>query len=127
MATTSLDRMKQAALLIALGWLPGVAGAQSIPTQLSAPDTAASDLFGNAVAISDSGNTAIVGAYLDDAAGGTNSGSASVYVRDAGGNWTFQQKLEAPDGAAGDSFGVSVALSADGNLALVGAYQDDTG
>ena len=107
--------------------LPGLASAQASVTTLLAPDGAPSDLFGAAVAISDSGDTALVGAYRDNAAGGTDSGSASVYVRDPGGNWTFQHKLEAPDAAGGDQFGVSVALSADGNLALVGAYADDVG
>ncbi|MCP4905698.1 MAG: hypothetical protein GY910_12030 [bacterium] len=112
------------ACALALGFAGG-AGATS--EQLLAPDAAASDFFGTAVAISDSGDTAIVGAYRDNATGGTDSGSASVYVRDGGGNWTFQQKLEAPDAAAGDLFGASVALSADGSLALVGASQDDIG
>ncbi|MFP8879251.1 MAG: hypothetical protein VCE43_07175, partial [Myxococcota bacterium] len=102
-----------------------IISSNTINAQLLAPDAVASDLFGAAVAISDSGDTAIVGAYQDNTAGGADSGSASVYVRGGGGNWTFQQKLEAPDGAAGDLFGVSVALSADGNLALVGAYADD--
>ena len=114
------------ACALALGFAGG-AGAQATSEQLLAPDAAASDFFGTAVAISDSGDTAIVGAYRDNATGGTDSGSASVYVRDAGGNWSFQEKLEAPDAAAGDLFGASVALSADGNLALVGAYADDVG
>jgi len=113
-------------LVLAGGLLSaGGAWAQSSSAQLLAPDAASSDFFGTAVAISDSGDTAIVGAYRDNAGGGTDSGSASVYVRDGGGNWTFQHKLEAPDAAAGDLFGASVALSADGNLALVGASADD--
>ena len=40
-----------------------------------------------------------------------------------GDNWTEEAKLTADDGAAGDYFGYSVALS--GNTSLVGAYRDD--
>lgn len=35
------------------------------------------------------------------------------------------QKLLADDGAAGDKFGNSVSLSADGGIALIGASGDD--
>jgi hypothetical protein len=38
-------------------------------------------------------------------------------------NWTELQKLFAPDGSAGDIFGVSVSI--DGDTALIGAYYDD--
>ena len=81
--------------------------------QLFAADGAAGDLFGSAVAIR--GETVIVGAVHDDGA----RGSAYVFVRN-GTNWSQQQKLIALDGAAGNNFGVSVALA--GETALVGAY-----
>jgi hypothetical protein len=42
----------------------------------------------------------------------------------SGASWTEQQKLVASDGAAGDHFGFSVALS--GDTALIGANQDDS-
>ncbi len=38
-----------------------------------------------------------------------------------------QTRLQASDAAASDNFGISVALSADGNTAIVGAYFDDNG
>ena len=38
-----------------------------------------------------------------------------------------QQDLTATDGAAGDQFAFSVALSGDGNTALVGAYNKSGG
>jgi hypothetical protein len=74
--------------------------------------------LGNAVAIS--GDTALVGAlgYPSDA----HTGAAYVFVR-SGGVWKLQKKLVAPDGAAGDDFGQSVAIS--GNTALVGASSHD--
>ncbi|MCZ7683466.1 MAG: FG-GAP repeat protein [Sandaracinaceae bacterium] len=89
--------------------------------KLEASDGAASDYFGISVALD--GDTALVGARADDTSGGTNAGSAYVFVR-SGTTWTAQTKLEASDGAAGDAFGYSVAL--DGDSALVGAPYDDT-
>jgi len=87
--------------------------------KLTAADGMTSDWFGYSVALS--GDTALVGAYFDDDKG-TDSGSAYIFTR-SGASWTQQAKLVAGDGAAGDSFGISVALS--GETALVGAYSDD--
>ena len=78
------------------------------------------DRFGNSVAIS--GATAIVGAHNDDD-NGSHSGSAYLF-----GTTTGRQlfKLLPNDGAAGDFFGTSVAIS--GTTAIVGAvYDDDNG
>ena len=83
---------------------------------LSAAAGAAGDRFGYAVALS--GETALVGAPYRDTAGQADAGAAYVFTR-SGGAWTPQQMLSAGDGAAGDSFGISVALS--GETALVGA------
>jgi len=88
--------------------------------KLIASDAAASDGFGFGVSLS--GDTAVVGAVLDDNAGGADAGSAYVFVR-SGGVWTQQQKLTASDGAAHASFGYSVSLS--GDTAVVGAVADD--
>jgi hypothetical protein len=71
-----------------------------------------------------SGDTALVGATGDDVGTNADQGSAYVFVRN-GTAWSLQQKLTAADGAAGDEFGVSVALS--GDTALVGADWDDVG
>src|SRR5206468_3453276 len=49
-------------------------GAWSQQAQLKAADAAASDYFGISVAVS--GDTAVVGAYGDDTAAGTDAGSA---------------------------------------------------
>ncbi len=80
------------------------------------------DYFGFSVAVS--GDTAVIGAYLDDD-GGIDSGSAYVFTRDINGIWSQQAKLTASDAAANDEFGFSVALS--GDTAVIGAYQDDDG
>ncbi len=86
--------------------------------KLTASDAGRKDRFGLSVGIS--GDTAIVGAYGDNDAGG-DSGSAYVFRRDEGGpgNWGEEVKLTASDAARGASFGWSVAISRD--VAIVGA------
>lgn len=90
-------------------------------SKLVASDGAAGDSFGYSVSISNDGNTAVIGAYQDD----TTLGSAYVFVR-TGSTWTQQAKLLALDGVAGDAFGFSVAISSDGNTAVIASYQDDS-
>jgi hypothetical protein len=72
--------------------------------------------FGNAVALD--GDRAIVGASRADINGEANRGAAYVFVRQ-GGEWVEETQLLAFDGAEGDHFGSSVALS--GDTAVVGA------
>ena len=93
--------------------------------KIQASDAQASDNFGFSVSLSSDGNTALVGAYGEDA-GGTNAGAAYVFTR-SNGTWTQQQKIQASDPQASDYFGYSVSLSGDGNTALVGAHPEDTG
>jgi hypothetical protein len=88
--------------------------------KLVASDGAQGDLF-SGYAVSLDGDTAVIGAYQDDD-NGANSGSAYVFTR-TGTTWTQQAKLVASDGAAGDWFGIAVALS--GNTAFIGACCDD--
>src|SRR5262245_20878716 len=64
------------------------------------------------VSVAVEGDTAVVGAYQDDNAGGFDAGSAYVFVR-AGGVWTQQAMLTNEDGVASDRFGYSVAISGD--------------
>jgi hypothetical protein len=87
--------------------------------KLTASDAAAGDQFGFSVSIS--GNTAIIGANLDDDAG-SDSGSAYVFVR-SWTTWIQHAKLTASDAASGDHFGSSVSIS--GETAIVGARWDD--
>jgi hypothetical protein len=90
--------------------------------QLMAADGAANDAFGCSVALS--GEMAIIGASGHSVGGNANQGAAYVFTR-SGTAWTQQQQLVAPDGAASDNFGCSVAIS--GETALVGANQDGIG
>jgi hypothetical protein len=84
--------------------------------KLTAGDAAAGSRFGSSLGLSADGATAIIGSRGN----GLGPGAAYVFTR-SGGVWTQQQKLTAGDGAAGDYFGSSVALSADGATALAGA------
>lgn len=103
-----------------------VGGVWALQQRLLAGDGTAFDQFGVSVAISANGNTCVVGANIDDNSGGADAGSAYVFTR-SGGTWTQQQRLQAADAAAVDYFGISVALSSDGNTCLVGAPFDDNG
>ncbi len=88
--------------------------------KLTASDGAVNDLFGGSVALD--GNTAVVTARLDDISAVTDQGSAYVFVR-SGTTWTQQAKLTASDGATTDNFGVAADII--GNIAIIGANQDD--
>lgn len=95
-------------------------GVWSQQQKLTAADGVAEDNFGWSVAID--GDTAVVGANLDDGTG-IDQGSVYVFVR-SGVTWSQQQKLTAGDAAAGDQFGVSVAIS--GDSIVVGSFGDDS-
>ena len=78
---------------------------------------------GASVALSADGNTALIGGDFDNG----YVGAAWVYTRDSHGEWTQEgAKLVGP--TAGSSYqGISVALSGDGNTAVVGGYADNAG
>ncbi len=86
--------------------------------KFTAFDGAVRDFFGYAVSIF--GDTAIVGAWADDAMD-RDSGSAYVFKR-TGSTWTYQSKLVPSDGTANADFGGAVSLF--GDTAVVGAFQD---
>lgn len=92
--------------------------------QLQSPVGQSTSQFGVSVALSNDGNTALVGAYLESAGGFTRCGTAYVFVQSAG-VWNVQATLSANDKANYDSFGRYVALSADGNTAIIGADTAD--
>ncbi|MCH8823796.1 MAG: hypothetical protein IH984_09850 [Planctomycetes bacterium] len=88
-------------------------------TKLSVSDAEPGAFSGSKLSLSADGNIAILNNYrdgeIDDYAG-----AAHIFVR-VGTKWTHQQKLLANDGAAGDNFGWSVDISADGSAVIVGA------
>ncbi len=109
-------------------------GRWSAPTELSLGSAAVGagpnrdgDSFGKAVALSADGNTALIGAPGRAVNGRPRAGAAYIY-RFSSGNWSRPVQLSlgskatgGQQGRSGDVFGSSVALSDDGNTALVGA------
>ena len=91
--------------------------------KITAGDTTTGDVFGDALAID--GDIIVVGARRNDDRG-DESGSAYVFRKDEGGveNWGEVAKLVPDDGAAGDWFGISMAI--DGDMAVVGALTADS-
>jgi len=83
---------------------------------------AEADEFGTAVALSEDGTTLAVGANFNDGTG-VNAGHVRVYSF-ADGTWT-QIGSDIDGEAAGDQFGGSVDLSADGTVLAVGARFND--
>ncbi len=97
--------------------------------KLTASDGDTSDEFGYSVAVD--GDTIVVGAHLDDHTDGDgdtddDEGAAYVFTKPANGwaDMTQTAKLTAFGAAAGDEFGISVAV--DGDTILVGAHQNDS-
>ncbi len=88
--------------------------------KLGASDGASFDYFGESVSVN--GNTAVIGAALDDCDAGESCGSAYVF-RFNGTEWVEEQKLTAQDAGVVDQFGASVSV--DGDRILIGAFQDD--
>jgi hypothetical protein len=104
---------------------------------IKASNTDAGDFFGAALALSIDGTTLAVGAYGEGSittgtsgSGQTdnsapNSGAAYVFIR-SGNNWTQQAYIKASNTDAGDQFGWALALSGDGAMLAVGAYNEDS-
>jgi phosphodiesterase/alkaline phosphatase D-like protein len=81
--------------------------------------------FGDSVALSSNGNTALIAGFRDNAA----TGAVWVFTR-SGTTWSQQgAKLTASSGeeTSGGEFGRSVALSSEGNTALIGEPGDSFG
>ena len=88
--------------------------------KLVAEDAVEKAEFGHSVAIS--GDTAIVGAYLDPHDGKNKAGSAYIFVSERG-EWEQQAKLTPDDADDGKNFGKSVAIHK--HTAIVGAHLDN--
>jgi hypothetical protein len=78
--------------------------------------------FGRTVAVSADGDTALVGGPRDI----SEAGAVWVFTR-TGSTWTQQAKLIGGEESGAGHFGRGVALSADGNTALIGAPNDEGG
>jgi hypothetical protein len=99
----------------------------SAPTAtLTDSASATGDNFGESVAISGDGSTAVVGTYV-----GSGPGYADVFNVSNEGSWattsTPTGSLADPTPQTGVRFGFSVSLSADGTMALIGAPGSNSG
>jgi len=103
---------------------------------LKASNAGVDDRFGWAVAISADGGTLAAGAHSEDSSATgingnqsdnskTDSGAVYVFTKTSG-NWNQQAYLKASNTGAGDEFGKALALSANGNVLIVGAPQEDS-
>jgi hypothetical protein len=102
---------------------------------LKASNAQEDDLFGGALALDATGTTLAIGAtgeasastdidgdQNNDAAGG--AGAVYIFTHN-GVTWVQGAYIKAPNAESLDSFGASLALSADGNTLAVGAPQED--
>jgi hypothetical protein len=93
-------------------------------SKLTASDETGSAYFGSSAALSADGNTALIGGPCDNGGCPPGVGAAWVFTR-SGSAWTQQgAKLVATDENGTASFGADIALSADGNLPVVGGDFD---
>lgn len=93
----------------------------TLQKKIQASDGANGDLFGSSVATSQDGNTILIGTGKT-----SNNGFVYAFTR-SGSLWSQQAKLSTSDGATGDLFGKnSIALSSDGNTAVISASGDDS-
>ena len=103
---------------------------------VKASNTEADDRFGNSLALAADGNTLAVGASREGSnaigIGGdqtdnsaTSSGAVYVFTR-SGSTWSQQAYVKASNTEAGDGFGNSLALAADGNTLAVGAFGEES-
>jgi len=113
----------------AIGW--------SQQAYIKASNTSAGDEFGNAVSLSDDGNTLAVSAVFEDSSAtgiggnqgnfvvGTDSGAVYLFGR-VGTVWSQQAYVKASNTNAADQFGYTVSLSGNGTTLAVGAKFEDS-
>jgi hypothetical protein len=127
-----LVRIMKVLLEVKMVLLMSLARSGSTWTQqqkIQSSDIQGGDNFGGSVSINSDATYAIVGAKSEDGGAGNplaNAGAAYVFSRD-GTTWSQQAKLVSDDLQFVDNFGQSVAISGDGNTAIVGVAGEDGG
>ena len=94
------------------------------PRILKADNIGNGDLFGTSVAVSNAGSIIVVGAPGEDGDGRLDSGAAYRFVKSEGDGvpaWNPPLRFKAANSGAGDLYGSSVAVSANGEVLAVGA------
>ena len=122
-------------------------GLWDVEAFVKAPSAGAGDLFGLDLALSADGATLAVGSFGEDSSatgaftdldadgaqsamgdnGARGAGAVAVYQRSPDGEWAAASYVKASNTGPNDSFGVAVALSADGATLAVGARTEDGG
>lgn len=113
-----LQRLVMAALIL----VPSVQGQWIQSAKLVGTGALGPAGLGFSVAVSADGQTAVVGGPSDD----RSVGAAWVFTRN-GDTWNLEAKLVGQDATGPARQGHSVAISADGNTALVGGPGDNNG
>jgi FG-GAP repeat len=90
-------------------------------TQFQDPNPQAGDQFGESVAVSQDGSTAVVGAPNYSTGSNGLTGAAYVFTNDGTG-WVLATTLLPTDNAMYDRLGVSVAITPDSTQIVVGAF-----
>lgn len=104
-----------ALIVLAASAAPATAAIE-LQTKLVPTDELGADgRFGNSVALSSNGDEALIGGWTDN----DDAGAAWVYAR-IGSSWHEIQKLTGTGESSGARFGSAVALSSDGNTAVIG-------
>ena len=93
--------------------------------ELRAGDGTAGDGFGFSMALSSDGSVVLIAAS-QKTIGSNNDQGASYIFNAKNSHWSQQAELVASDGAKLDLFGQSVALSANGDIVLIGAFYKKT-
>ena len=102
--------------------LVSAAGTDAVSsTQFQDPNPQAGDQFGESVAVSQDGSTAVVGAPNYSTGSNGLTGAAYVFVNNGTG-WTLATTLLPSDNAMYDRLGVSVAITPDASQIVVGAF-----
>jgi hypothetical protein len=109
--------------------------AWSMQAYIKSSNSDAQDMFGFSLDLSDDGNVAVIAARGEASSaqgiGGNQAdnsafGSGAVYAfRRSGGSWSQVNYVHGRGTNPGDLFGCSLALSADGETLIVGAYGED--
>lgn len=88
--------------------------------ELTETDGTDGDQFGESVALSSDGSTAVIGAPGVSVDGDSAAGAVFIYSNDDGA-WTEVAEIDSPAPIVNGNFGASVAVSSDGSSIVVGA------
>lgn len=94
--------------------------------KLIANDGDSGDRFGHSIAVSENGETIVIGAHVEDISVGEQIGAVYVFTRENA-MWKLDEKLVPSDPEITHKFGRAVDVSSDGATLLVGARYDVIG